>query len=76
MRLMFVIVCLALWEHQIQIAPVFGGSRALAGPIRVVIQVIGHLCRPEARDVAIVNIAFHRLAKSGCAAGRIDLPPR
>ena len=38
--------------------------------------MIGHLRGPEAGDVAIVDIAFHGLAESGRAAGRIHFPTR
>ncbi len=56
-------------EDQIQVAPVFGCSRALAGPVRIIIQVIGHLRRPEARNVAVVYIALNRLAKTRGTSG-------
>ena len=36
--------------------------------------MIGHLSRPEAGDVAIVNIAFDGLAQACGAAGRIYFP--
>ena len=52
-----------LWEHQIQLSPILGRDRALAGPIRIVVDVIGNLRGPEAGDVAIVDVAFHRLAQ-------------
>ena len=46
----------------------------LRGPVRIVIQMIGNLRRPEAGHIAIVDVAFDRLAKACRAAGRINLP--
>src|SRR5215510_6847599 len=65
-----------LWEDQIEITPVFGGSRAFAGPIRIVVEMIGHLRGPETSDVAIVDVALHRLAEPGRTTGRIHFPTR
>jgi len=36
--------------------------------------MIGNLGRPEASDIAIINVTFYGLTKSGGAAGRIDFP--
>src|SRR5262245_40497781 len=40
------------------------------------IELVGHLRRPVAADVAVEQIAFDRLAQSGGAAGAIGLPSR
>src|SRR5439155_9748792 len=62
------------WKHQIDIAPVFGGAGALAGPVGIVVQMVRHLRGPEATQVAVVQVAFERRAQAGCASGGIDLP--
>src|SRR5579871_1364979 len=38
---------MALWEDQINFAPVFLSRSAFAGPVGRVIQLVGHLRRPE-----------------------------
>ena len=38
--------------------------------------MIRNLCRPEAGDIAIVNIPLHWLAKSCGSAGGVDFPTR
>jgi hypothetical protein len=63
-------------EDDVYVAPVFGRGSAFAGPVRRVVKVIRNLGGPETGRVAIVNIAFHGLAKPRCAAGGIDLPSR
>src|SRR5262249_5248366 len=67
---------LILRKHQINLAPVFGRARALAGPVGIVVQMIRHLRGPEATDIAIVQIALDRLAQSSGPASRVNLPPR
>src|SRR3546814_7140016 len=41
---------------------------------RSVVDVIGNLHRPEAGDVAVVDVALDRLAQPGRTAARIDFP--
>src|SRR6202021_163577 len=60
----------------VYIAPVFGGRSAFAGPVGRIVQVVGNLGRPKARRIAIVDIAFHRLAQPGRAPGGVDFPTR
>jgi hypothetical protein len=64
----------SLWKNKIELAPVFGGSGALTGPIRIVIQMIGNLRGPEAGYVTVVNVAFHGLAEAGSATGGVYFP--
>src|SRR5215472_13016093 len=64
------------WEHQIDIAPVFGGAGALAGPVGIVVEVVRNLRGPEAAQIAVVEIALERRAQAGGASGGIDLPAR
>src|SRR5438093_4071214 len=66
----------SLWEDQIQITPVFCRCSALVRPIGRVVEVIGYLRGPETSDVAIVDVALHRLAEPGRAARRIHFPSR
>jgi hypothetical protein len=58
-----------LWKNKIELAPVFGGSGALTGPIRIIIQMIWNLRGPEAGNVTVVNVAFDGLAEAGGATG-------
>src|SRR5215475_1557591 len=51
-----------LWENQVEITPVFCSSGALARPVGIVVEMVRHLRGPEAGDVAIVDVALHRLA--------------
>src|SRR6478672_13736984 len=69
-------VTASLREDEIDFAPVFLRRGALAGPVGRVIELVGHLRRPVAADVAVEEIAFDRLAQSGGAAGAICFPPR
>src|SRR5262245_962802 len=62
------------WEHQIDIAPVFGGAGALAGPVGIVVEVVRNLRGPETAQIAVVEIAFERRAQAGGTAHGIDLP--
>src|SRR5262249_35914911 len=50
--------------------------RTLGGPVGRVIELVGHLRRPVATDVAVEEIALDRLTESGCPARAIGLPPR
>src|SRR3954447_24900259 len=61
-------------EDEIDFAPVLLRRGALAGPVRRVIELVGHLRRPVAADVTIEQIAFDRLAQARRAAGAIRLP--
>src|SRR6266481_9192921 len=67
---------LALWEHQIDVAPILGGARALLGPVGCVVEMVGDLRRPETTHIAIIKIAFGRLAETRRSAGRVDFPTR
>src|SRR5262245_37995625 len=40
-------------ENEIDLAPILLRGRALRGPVRRVIQLVRHLCRPVAADVAV-----------------------
>jgi len=64
----------ALWEYQIEIAPVFRSGGTFSGPVGRVVQMIGDLRRPVATDKTVVDIALDRLAKPGRAAGRVNFP--
>src|SRR5262249_20681721 len=48
--------------------------RALRGPVRIIVQMIRDLSGPETSDVAVVQIALHRLAQSAGSARRIHIP--
>ena len=63
-----------LRENQIEITPVFCRSRAFFGPIRIIVEMIGHLRGPEAGHIAIIDVALHGLAEPGGTTGRIHLP--
>src|ERR1700760_749232 len=65
-----------LRKYDVEGLPVFSCQSAFARPIRRVVQMVRNLGRPEAGDVAIVDVAFHRLAESCCATGGIDFPSR
>src|SRR5437867_13246519 len=61
-------------EHEIELSPVFLRRRALRGPVGRVVKLVGHMRRPEAADVAVEDVALHRLAESGGAAVLVGLP--
>ena len=61
-------------EDQIDLPPVLLRGGALRRPVRRVIQLIGHLRRPEAAHVAVEQIALDRLTQSGRAAVAIRFP--
>src|SRR6266404_6291484 len=63
-------------KHQIYVPPILCRARALAGPIRIVVEMVRHLRRPETRDVAIVQIAFNRLAQPRGPSRRVRFPSR
>src|SRR3954468_18024329 len=65
----------ALREYQIDLPPVFLRGCALRRPVRRVIELIRHLRRPVAADVAVEQVAFDRLAQTGGATGAIGFPP-
>src|SRR4051812_45218663 len=69
-------VTASLREDEIDLAPVLLRRGALAGPVRRVIELVGHLRRPVAADVTVEQIAFDRLAQPGGAAGAIRFPAR
>src|SRR5664279_2037569 len=52
-----------LREDEIDFAPVLLGGRALGGPVGRVIQLIRHLRRPIAADVAVEQVALDRLTE-------------
>src|SRR5438128_7191506 len=54
-------------EYEIELAPVFLSRRALRGPVGRVIELVGHLRRTEAADVAVEDVALDRLAQAGGA---------
>ena len=64
----------SLRKDQIDLAPVLLGGRALGGPVGRVIQLIRHLGRPVAADVAVEQIALDRLAQARRPARRDPLP--
>src|SRR5215813_1926512 len=59
---------------QVDLAPILGRGRALAGPIGIIVQMIRHLRRPEAADVTVVQVALDRLTQPGGPARRVDFP--
>src|SRR5262245_21125153 len=63
-----------LWEDQIDLAPVLLSGRALRGPVGRVIELIGHLRRPVAADVAVEQIPFDGLTQAGRPAFFVGLP--
>src|SRR5215831_12314858 len=63
-------------KDEIELAPVLLRRRALRGPVGRVIELVGHLRRPEAADVAVEDVALDRLAEAGGAAVRVGFPPR
>src|SRR2546422_10670220 len=64
----------ALREDEVDLAPVLLGGRALRGPVRRVIQLVGHLRRPVAADVAVEEIPLDRLTESRGAARAVRFP--
>ena len=64
----------ASWEDQVDLAPVLLGGRALVGPVWCVIELVGHLRRPVASDVAVEQVAFDRLAQARGTASAVRLP--
>src|SRR6185436_3714271 len=73
-RKSLVLIGCASWEDEIDLAPVLLRGGAFGGPIGCVIELIGHLRRPVAADVAVEQIALDRLAEAGGAARAIGLP--
>src|SRR5438034_4906576 len=71
---MAVIVKRSSGEHEVELAPVLLGRGTLAGPVRRVIELVRHLGRPVAADMAIEQIPFDRLAQSGGPAGAVRFP--
>src|SRR5215470_16537525 len=65
-----------LRENDVDVAPILSTGRALAGPVGRVVQVIGNMRGPEARDVAIEKVALNGLAQTCSAARGIDFPAR
>src|SRR5258707_645019 len=65
-----------LRKDEIDLAPVLLGGGALGRPVGRVIQLIRHLRRPVAADVAVEQIALDRLTESGGAAGAVRFPSR
>src|SRR3954451_7942643 len=63
-------------EHEVKLPPVLLRRCALRRPVGRVIQLVGHLRRPEAADVAVEDVALDRLAEAGGAAVRVGLPAR
>src|SRR5688500_3918216 len=65
-----------LSKDEVDLPPVLLRGRARPRPVRLMIQLIRHLRRPVAADVAIEEIAFDRLTESRRAAGAIGFPAR
>src|SRR5580765_6339208 len=63
-----------LRKDEIDLAPVLLGGRALGGPVGRVIQLIRHLRRPVAADVAVEQISLDRLTETSGAAGPVRFP--
>src|SRR3954468_17252296 len=63
-------------EHEVQLPPVLLRRCALRRPVGRVIQLIGHLRRPEEADVAVEDVALDGLAEAGSAAVRVGFPAR
>src|SRR5262249_15331045 len=64
------------WEYEIDFSPIFLGGRAFSRPVGRVVVEIGHVRRPEAREVAVEQVALHRLTESGRSTARVRLPAR
>src|SRR5262245_12592945 len=62
------------WKHEIELPPVLLRCRALARPIRRVIQLVGNVRRPEAPEVTVEDVALDRLTQPGGAPCGIGLP--
>src|SRR5262245_50586298 len=65
---------LLLREDEIDLSPVLLRRRALGGPVRRMIELVGHLRRPVATDVTVEEIALDRLTEPRGAARAIGLP--
>src|SRR5687767_2390909 len=63
-----------LRKNDIDLPPVFLRGRALLGPVWRVVELIGYLRRPETAQMAVEQIALHRLAQSSGSAGAVDFP--
>jgi poly(3-hydroxybutyrate) depolymerase len=45
-----------LGENEVELPPVFLGGSTLAGPVRRVVELVGHVRRPEAGDVVVTGM--------------------
>src|SRR5439155_16570119 len=61
-------------KDKIEFAPVLLRRRALRRPVGRVIELVGHVRRPEAPDVAVEDVALDGLTQAGRAAGLIRRP--
>ena len=66
----------ALREDKVDGLPILHGGTTGGGPGRSVGDTVGHLGRPVARVVAIVEIAFDRLAEAVGAVAGVHFPAR
>src|SRR4051794_12056991 len=57
----FIVAPVRLRKYDIDFAPIISGGGALVCPIHCVIQVIRHLGRPAAAEVAIEEVALNGL---------------
>src|SRR5215204_575111 len=64
------------WKYEIYLAPILLSGRTLSRPVGRVVVEVGYVRRPEARDVAVEQVALHRLTEPRCPARRVRLPAR
>src|SRR5688500_7438366 len=62
------------WENQVDLAPVFLRGRAGAGPVGRVIELVRHVCRPEAAEVTVEQVSLDGLTQARGAAAAVRLP--
>src|SRR5580765_1699315 len=59
------VLMIRLRENEIDFPPVLLGGGAFGRPVGSVVQLIRHLGRPVAADVAVEEVALDRLAQAG-----------
>src|SRR5262249_12681697 len=65
-----------LRKDEVDLAPVFLRGGALARPCRRVVELIRHLRRPVAAEVAIEQVALDRLTEARRTARAVHFPAR
>ena len=56
--------CSGLGENEIERPPVLLGGSALAGPVWRVVELVGHVRRPETTQVTVEQVSLYRLAQT------------